>query len=53
MSVTSTDITLTAAAKAHIVACLEQAPGHDRRTFSVKTQGCSGLSYVVDYISTW
>ena len=27
MSVTSTDITLTAAAKAHIVACLSKHPG--------------------------
>jgi iron-sulfur cluster assembly protein len=43
-------ITVTAAAKEHLLACLIEEKGSLGVRFSVKKTGCSGLSYVVDYV---
>ena len=43
-------IDLTPAAHAHIIACLKKKPQFRGVRFSVKKGGCSGFSYVVDYV---
>jgi iron-sulfur cluster assembly protein len=43
-------VTLTDAAKRHIISYLKQELGSKGVRFSVKKTGCSGLSYVVDYV---
>ncbi|STX28226.1 Fe-S cluster assembly protein [Legionella beliardensis] len=45
-----TGVALTEAAKRHILAYLRQEPTSQGVRFSVKKTGCSGLSYVVDYV---
>ncbi len=46
----SPSMVLTEAAKQHIVSYLMKKPGSKGIRFSVKKTGCSGLSYVIDYI---
>lgn len=46
----STGIVLTDAAKCHLLSFLEKDPQWKGVRFSVKKTGCSGLSYVVDYV---
>lgn len=48
----SPQINLTDAATRHILSYLEQNPGHAGVRLSVKKTGCSGWSYVVDYVLT-
>lgn len=43
-------IVLTDAAKRHLIAYLDKEPVAGGVRFSVKKTGCSGLSYVVDYV---
>ena len=43
-------ITFTPAAKIHIVSYLDKKPTSRGVRLSVKKTGCSGLSYVVDYV---
>ncbi|WP_131780972.1 HesB/IscA family protein [Legionella gresilensis] len=43
-------VTLTEAAKSHIIGYLDKEPNSQGVRFSVKKTGCSGLSYVVDYV---
>ncbi len=47
----SCELILTDAAKAHLLAHLSKQPKCLGVRFSVKKTGCSGLSYVVDYVS--
>ncbi|STX50694.1 Fe-S cluster assembly protein [Legionella busanensis] len=46
----SQGVTLTDAAKRHVIAYLDKEPNSQGVRFSVKKTGCSGLSYVVDYV---
>jgi iron-sulfur cluster assembly accessory protein len=46
----ASSIVLTQAAKAHILAYLAKKTDSKGIRFSVKKTGCSGLSYVIDYI---
>jgi iron-sulfur cluster assembly accessory protein len=46
------DVTLSESAKQHIMAYLKKQDGSCGIRLSVKTTGCSGLSYVVDYVQT-
>ena len=46
----STGIVLTDAAKCHLLSFLEKDSQWKGVRFSVKKTGCSGLSYVVDYV---
>lgn len=46
------EIELSDKAIGHILAYLRSNPGHCGVRFSVKKSGCSGLSYVVDFVST-
>lgn len=46
----SADITLSDSAKRHIVAYLEKQSECKGLRLSVKKTGCSGLSYVMDYV---
>jgi len=52
--VTSTQpgIILSEAAKKHILTYLDKETDSSGVRFSVKKTGCSGLSYVVDYVQT-
>lgn len=43
-------LTLTKAATSHVLAYLAKKPDMRGIRFSVKKTGCSGLSYVIDYI---
>ncbi|WP_419420390.1 HesB/IscA family protein [Legionella sp. D16C41] len=43
-------VTLTDAAKQHIITYLNKEPESKGVRFAVKKTGCSGLSYVVDYV---
>lgn len=45
-------ITLTPVATQHILSCLLQQTDCNGIRLSVKKTGCSGLSYVVDYVTT-
>lgn len=45
------EIVCSEQAKKHFVSYLEQHPQYCGVRFSVKKTGCSGLSYVVDYVS--
>lgn len=45
-------LTLTDSALRHVLAYLAKKNGTIGIRFSVKKTGCSGLSYVVDYVST-
>ena len=49
-SIASSSMVLTKAAKTHILAYLAKKTGSKGIRFSVKKTGCSGLSYVIDYI---
>ena len=44
-------VLLTEAAKNHVLSYLAKQPGIKGIRFSVKKTGCSGLSYVIDYVS--
>ncbi|MBI2785896.1 MAG: iron-sulfur cluster assembly accessory protein [Legionella longbeachae] len=44
------EISFTEAAIKHIVSYLQKNPGYTGIRLSVKKTGCSGLSYVVDYV---
>ena len=44
------EIHLTEAAVSHVLSYLAKTPNSQGIRFSVKKTGCSGLSYVVDYI---
>ncbi len=46
------ELVLTGAAKKHVLSYLEQKPERKGIRFSVKRTGCSGLSYVVDYVDS-
>jgi iron-sulfur cluster assembly protein len=46
------EITFSEAATRHILSYLGQEDSHKGIRLSVKKTGCSGLSYVVDYIET-
>ncbi|AMP89611.1 HesB/IscA family protein [Legionella pneumophila] len=46
----SPNITFSESAIKHLVSYLEQNPGSIGVRLSVKKTGCSGLSYVVDYV---
>ena len=48
---TTAAIELTPAALKRIVVCLEKKPDCRALRLSVKKTGCSGLSYVMDYVS--
>lgn len=45
-------VSLTAAAEKHILACLSSSSNSKGIRFSVKKTGCSGWSYVVDYVTS-
>lgn len=45
-------IELTDSAKNHLIACLNKNQHAIGVRFSVKRSGCSGLSYVIDYVDT-
>ncbi len=45
------EIVFSDAAKKHVVAYLDKTPGQAGIRLSVKKTGCSGLSYVVDYVA--
>lgn len=47
---TLAEMVLTDAAKCHLIAYLNKESGAGGVRFSVKKTGCSGLSYVVDYV---
>lgn len=47
---TTADILLSDAAKKHILFSLNKEAQYKGIRFSVKKTGCSGLSYVVDYV---
>lgn len=47
---TTPEITISDAAMQHVLAYLNKHPGHAGIRFSVKKTGCSGLSYVVDFV---
>lgn len=44
------DIRFTESAVKHLVTYLEKNPGHVGVSLSVKKTGCSGMSYVLDYV---
>ncbi|KTD09191.1 Fe-S cluster assembly protein [Legionella gratiana] len=44
------EISFTDAALKHVVSYLQKKPGHAGIRLSVKKTGCSGLSYVIDYV---
>jgi iron-sulfur cluster assembly protein len=44
------DIHFTESAVKHLVIYLDKNPGHVGVSLSVKKTGCSGMSYVLDYI---
>ena len=44
-------LTLTEAAKSHVLSYLAKKPEMKGIRFSVKKTGCSGLSYVIDYVA--
>lgn len=44
------NITFSESAIKHLISYLEKNPGHTGIRLSVKKTGCSGLSYVVDYV---
>lgn len=44
------EISFTDPALKHVVSYLQKNPGHAGIRLSVKKTGCSGLSYVVDYV---
>ncbi|MDI9817672.1 MULTISPECIES: iron-sulfur cluster assembly accessory protein [unclassified Legionella] len=46
----TTGITLSEAARQHVLAYLDKQEGSKGFRLSVKKTGCSGLSYVVDYV---
>lgn len=46
------NIQLTESAKTHFLSYLEKNPGHLGVRLSVKKNGCSGLSYELDYVKT-
>lgn len=48
----TTGVTLTQAAQQRIIAYLQKNPGNAGIRLSVKKTGCSGLSYVIDYVET-
>lgn len=48
---TKAPLTLTEAATRHVLLYLEKKPEMQGIRFAVKKTGCSGLSYVVDYIA--
>lgn len=50
--VSNPGITLSAKALEHILAYLQKQPGSQGVRFAVKKTGCSGFSYVVDYVTT-
>jgi iron-sulfur cluster assembly accessory protein len=52
VNVTAKTLTLTLAASIHIKKVLAQQPDNRSFRLSVKQGGCSGLSYVVDYVNT-
>ncbi len=43
-------ITLSDSAKQHVISYLKKQGEHVALRLSVKTTGCSGLSYVIDYV---
>lgn len=45
-----TDIEFSESAVKHFVSCLNKDPEYKGLRLSVKKTGCSGLSYVVDYV---
>ncbi|HAU0988245.1 TPA: iron-sulfur cluster assembly accessory protein [Legionella pneumophila] len=47
---TNPNITFSESAIKHLVTYLEKNPGNKGVRLSVKKTGCSGLSYVVDYV---
>lgn len=47
---TQQPVSLTETAKRHLLACLQEEGGSRGVRLSVKKTGCSGLSYVVDYV---
>lgn len=49
---TQPDIALSKAAMKHIIGYLEKTTGAVGVRFSVEKTGCSGLSYVVDYVES-
>lgn len=49
---TTVGVTLSEAALRHVLTYLTKQSGSKGIRFSVKKTGCSGLSYVVDYVST-
>lgn len=49
---TAKGVTLTDAAKRHLVAYLDNEKDCCGVRFSVKKTGCSGLSYVIDYVKS-
>lgn len=44
------EISFTESAKKHLISYLQKNPEYNGVRLSVKKTGCSGLSYVVDYI---
>ena len=44
---------LTKAAQKHVLSYLDKTPESKGIRFSVKKTGCSGLSYVIEYIDTF
>lgn len=46
------EISFSNAAMNHFLACLSKHPEYKGLRLAVKKTGCSGLSYVVDYIET-
>jgi iron-sulfur cluster assembly accessory protein len=49
----TTSVTLSDAAKKHLLSYLNQDTKNKGVRISVKKTGCSGLSYVVDYVFDW
>lgn len=45
-------VTFSPLAIAHVASCLAKQTGRQGIRLSVKKTGCSGLSYVVDYVET-
>jgi len=51
VSDTASSLRLSDNAKRHLLKCLSEQENNKGVRFSVKKTGCSGLSYVVDYVT--